>query len=208
LLARVQQAVGGADKLAGVHDFTETISLHMTSMPPAMQVKQMNLWVAPNHFRQESTLPFGKVIVYSDGKGGWISTPQGVQPLPTPQLNQIREELFRNYFTLLTSDRIEGRTVSSPENGVLEISDGQGNNVKIVIDEKTSLPAKEVYQEAQPGGPRASIEETFESFEDAGGIKAPKKITVNQNGAKFAEITVEEYKINSGLKPEDLSKKP
>jgi hypothetical protein len=57
-------------------------------------------------------------------------------------------------------------------------------------------------------GPPGPIEEIFEDFTEAGGLKAPKKITVNQNGKKFAELAIEEYKINSGVKPEDLSKKP
>jgi hypothetical protein len=52
------------------------------------------------------------------------------------------------------------------------------------------------------------LEEIFDDFQQAGGIKVPKKITVNQNGKKFAELTIEEYKFNSVLKPDDLSKKP
>jgi hypothetical protein len=207
LLTRVQQALGGAEKLGDIRDVTETVNLHMAAMPGGMKVKQVNSWVAPNHFRQENQLPFGKIIVYSDGKSGWMSTPQGVMALPGPQLGQVRGELFRNYFTLLLSDRIAGRTVSSPENGVLEISDAEGNQVKLYIDAITGLPNKEVYQEAQPAG-RMSIEAILEDFSDAGGIKAPKKITVNQNGSRFADITVDEYKINTGLKAEDISKKP
>src|SRR4029077_20032744 len=126
LLARVQQAVGGPDQLAAVQDVTETVNLSMSEMPAGMKVKQTNIWAAPDHFRQESQLPFGKVIVYSDGKSGWMSTPQGMRPMPGPQLKQVREELFRIYFSLLLSDRVPDRTVSSPEEGVVEISDTAG----------------------------------------------------------------------------------
>ena len=208
LLARVQQAAGGADQLAGVQNVTETVDLSMAAMPTGVKVRQTNLWVAPDQFRQESQLPFGKIVVYSDGKSGWMSTPQGVRPLPGAQLKQVREELFRNYFRLLLSDRIPDRTVSSPEEGVIEISDAAGDSVKLVIDEKTGLPAKEVYQSVQPMGGPGAMEEIFEEFGPAGGLKAPKKVTINQNGKKFAELTIEEYKINSGIKPEDLSKQP
>ncbi|MBZ5592972.1 MAG: insulinase family protein [Acidobacteriia bacterium] len=208
LLERVQQSVGGADKLAAIQDVTETVELSMSTMPAGMKVKQTNLWVAPDFFRQESQLPFGKVVVYSDGKSGWMSTPQGVRPLPGAQLKQVREELFRHYFRLLLSDREADRTVTSPEEGVIEISDQSGNSVKLFIDEKTGLPVKEVYSTEQPMGPPGPMEEIFDDFDQAGGIKAPKRITVNQNGKKFAELTVEEYKLNSGLKSEDLSKKP
>ncbi|HXA06921.1 MAG TPA: pitrilysin family protein [Bryobacteraceae bacterium] len=208
LLQQAQQAVGGAGKLAAIQDVTELVELSMASMPPNMKVKQTNLWIAPDSFRQEHQLPFGKVVVYSDGKSGWMSTPQGVRPLPGAQIKQVREELFRSYFRLLLSDRDADRTVSSPEDGVVEITDKEGNSVKLYIDGKTGLPAKEIYSAEQPTGPPGSMEEIFEDFQQAGGIKVPKKITVNQNGKKFGELTIEEYKFNSGLKVDDLSKKP
>jgi len=208
LLERVQLAIGGRDKLAGVQDIAETVDLIMASMPPGMKITQTNLWAAPDHFRQESQLPFGKVVVYSDGASGWMSTPQGVHPMPDAQLKQVREELFRNYFRLLLSDRMPGRIVSSPGAGVLDISDQAGERVKLFVDETTGLPVKEVYRAAQPAGPPGEMEEMFEDFVETGGIKAPHKIIVNQGGKKFAELTIVEYKLNSGIKVEDLSKKP
>ncbi len=205
LLERVQQAVGGADKLAAIQDVSETRELTMGS---GAKIQQLNLWAMPGQFRQESQLPFGKMIVYSDGKSGWMSTPQGLQPLPEPLLKQVREELFRDYFRLLLSDRMPERTVSSPREGMIEISDQDGNSIQLFMDEKTGLPAKEVYRSAGPTGPPADVEATFEDFEEAGGVKAPKKITINRGGAKFAEINITEYKLNSGIKTEELSKKP
>lgn len=208
LLERVQQAVGGADKLAGVQDVSKTVELSTSAMPPNVKIHQVDLWVAPNQFRQESQLPFGKITVYSDGKSGWMSTPQGQRPLPEAQLKQVREELFRNYFQLLLSDRDPDRTVSSPAEGVLEISNREGSSVKLFVNSQTGLPAKEVYQEAGPMGPPATMEEAFQAFEEAGGIQAPQTITVNRDGTKYAEISITEYKVNSGIKPEDVSKKP
>ena len=57
------------------------------------------------------------------------------------------------------------------------------------------------------GGPSA-VEETFSDWRDAGGLKAPFKTTIQQNGKKFADVTVQEFKLNTGLKAEELSKKP
>ncbi len=208
LLEHVQQAVGGADKLAAVKDVSETAELSTTQMPPNVKIHRIDLWVAPDRFRQESQLPFGKFVVYSDGRSGWMSTPQGQRPLPEAELKQVREEQFRNYFRLLLSDRDPSRTVSSPADGILEISDADGNSVRLIVDDKTGLPAKEVYREAGPMGPPADMEETFEEFVEAGDVQAPKRVTVNRNGAKYAEIDITEYKVNSGLRPDDINKKP
>ena len=98
--------------------------------------------------------------------------------------------------------------MNSPAEGVLEISDREGSSVKLVMDDKTGLPAKEVYREAGPVGAPASMEEVFEEFEDAGGIQAPKSITVNRDGKKYAGLTITQYKVNSGIKTEDINKKP
>ena len=59
------------------------------------------------------------------------------------------------------------------------------------------------------GGAPATVEEIYADFRDClDGVKVPFKITIMQNGQQFAEMTVHEFKINTGLKPEDLSKKP
>lgn len=208
LLERAQQAIGGADKLAAVQDVSETVEVSTVAMPPGTKIHQVNVWIAPDQFRQESQLPFGKIIVYSDGKSGWMSTPQGVRPMPEAQLKQVREQLFRNYFRLFLSDRDPGRTVSSPAAGVLEISDREGNFVTLLVDEKTGLPVKEDYREAGPMGPPASMEEAFVELGEAGGIRAPKTVTVNRDGTKYAEISITQCQVNSGIKPEEISKKP
>jgi len=98
--------------------------------------------------------------------------------------------------------------VNSPAEGVLEISDRDGVSVKLILDANTGLPAKEIYRESGGVGPPATMEETFDGFEDAGGIQAPKKITVNRDGKKYAELTITEYKVNSGVKAEAINKKP
>ncbi|MDQ6665495.1 MAG: insulinase family protein, partial [Acidobacteriota bacterium] len=208
LLQRVQQAVGGADKLAAVHDFEEKVAFQVDQSAGGMKVSQIIQWISPSSFRQESVLPFGKMSAYSDGTSGWIVTPQGGGPLPAAQLKQIQEELFRIYFPLLLSDRSPDRTVNLVGDGVVEISGKGGPSVRLFIDPKTNLPIKETYQSAQQQGPPTTIEETFSDFEAVQGIQTPRKLSIIQNGHKFADIAVQEFKVNTGLKPEDLSKKP
>ena len=73
-----------------------------------LKSSQVNYWLLPGTFRQENTLPFGKVVAYSDGKTGWLHSPQGNMPLGGPQLKQVQGEIFRNYIGLLQSDRRSG----------------------------------------------------------------------------------------------------
>jgi hypothetical protein len=57
-------------------------------------------------------------------------------------------------------------------------------------------------------GSSSTIDETYDAFEEVDGLKLPKHITIVQNGHKYADVVVESIKLNTGLKAEDLGKKP
>ncbi|MSV28641.1 MAG: insulinase family protein [Bryobacterales bacterium] len=208
LLHRVQEAVGGAEKLAAVKDYFQTCEFKMSTGAGGMTAKQTNRWAGPSYYRQESEMPIGKIAAYSDGTTGWLVTPQGKTGLPPALLKQIQGDLFRSFFQFLSSDRMPGRTVTSVAPGVIEISDGQSNSARLTIDEATGLPLKQTYTQLQPSGPPSTVEEVYGAWMAVSGIKVPSRITISQNGRKFADVTVTEHRINTGLSPKDLSKWP
>ena len=208
LLARAQQAVGGAEKLAAVKDMLEVAELHVDPSVGGVVMKRTDRWVAPSDFREDTQLPVGSVSVYGDGKSGWMSSPQARMPLPPAQLKPVQDKMLRLFFPMLLSDRLPGRTVSWIGEGALQISDGQGSTVRLFIDEKTGMPAKVQYSSPALNGPPSTIDETYDGFAEVDGIEVPNRITIIQNGHKYADVIVESVKLNTGLKPEDLSKKP
>jgi hypothetical protein len=52
------------------------------------------------------------------------------------------------------------------------------------------------------------VDEVFDGFEEVNGVKVPKQMTLMQNGNKYADVVVNSVQLNTGLKTEDLSKKP
>ena len=209
LLQKVQQAAGGADRLAAIKDIRYTADVSIQTPGGAvMKVKQTDSYVAPAVLRQDLELPFGKQSVYSNGSTGWIAGPQGLQALPPAVLKQVQGEIFRKLFRLALSDREEGRTVSYAGEGVLEIADKSGESARLQVDEKTGLPLKVMYQGAAMGGPPQPVEEVYSDWREVGGVRVPYKWTIVQGGKKFGDVTVQEYKINSGLTDQELSKKP
>jgi hypothetical protein len=117
-------------------------------------------------------------------------------------LRQAQGEIFRSYFQLLLSDRDANRTVNAAGADSIEISDKSGNAARLTIDPNSGLPVKLSY-----AGPQGNIEETWADLRDVSGIKAPFKISVQQNGRKFADVTVEDIKTNTGATEEQLSKR-
>jgi zinc protease len=207
LLARVQEAVGGAEKLAAVKDMLEVAELHVDPSFGGATMKRTDRWVAPAYFREDTELPFGIVSIYGDGKTGWMSSPQGQAPLPAAQLKPVQDKLVRLFFPMLLSDRLPGRKVTWIGDGTLEISDGHGSTVRLFVDQKTGMPAKVEYGSPSMNGPPSTIDETYDAFEEVNGVKIPKHTTILQNGRKYADVVVESIKLNSGLKSEDLGKK-
>ena len=206
LLAKAQQAVGGADKLAAVKDMTMTAEYQAEAAAGGMKAKQTVKWLAPANLRQEMQLPFGMVIATYDGKAGWVMQGTNRQPLAGPALKQMQGEILRFYPALLLSDKDPDRTVNAQGESAIEISDKAGNKVVLHLGEN-GLPEKLTYQMPPIQGPPQTVENSLGDMRDVNGIKMPFRIEISQGGKKAAVIAVEEYKLNQDLKLEDITKR-
>jgi len=206
ILLRAQQAVGGADRLAAVKDSVRIGQLNGAAT--AVQVKQTEQWISPSNWRRDQERPGARITVYWDGKAGWVAAPQVFSALDARQNREAQMQAFREYFPLLLSDRLEGRTVSALDETTVEISDKNGNLLQLVTDSETGLPAKVLYREVDAVGASNAVEEDFSDFRVVSGIKMPHKIGIFHNGQKFADVTVTETRLNSGLKVQDLGRRP
>jgi zinc protease len=214
VLERAQKAAGGADRLSSLKDLVWSGSAQISGPMGSMAVKRKLQVVFPSTLRQENELPFGKIAVYTDGKGGWMKAPQGQMPLPAPQLQQARGEMFRLTETLLLSDRVPGRTVAyvkrdkvgGRDADVIAISSEEGDQVQLYIDAASGEVLKKVYSGQAMTGPPAKVEEVYEDFREVNGIRVPFKTVTFQNDQKFAETRLTDLQYNSGLKAEDLAK--
>ena len=207
LLARVQQAVGGPDHLAAVKDSTVVSDFTLSSAAGGMKLTETDRWIAPDHFRQESQLPQGRITAFYDPGAAWIATPQGDGPLSGAQLKQVKGDLFRVYWPFLLSDRIADRTVNAVDDRTIEIGGPAAEVVRLVVDPQTGLPVQVQYETAPVSGPATSVREMWADFRDVAGVKVPFKITIFQGGQKFADVVVSEVKVNQGLKVADLQRR-
>jgi hypothetical protein len=208
LLQRAQRAMGGAEKLAAVKDAMHKMEIALEPAAGGFKVRQTSLFVAPDRIRQEQEMPFGKFIYYSDGKAGWQSTPQGMEPMPADVLHAAKGVIFRQTATLLLSDRDASRLVKAIGDNAVEISTTDGLSVRLEFDPATGLLARHLYTETSANGsPRERVEE-LSDWRDVGGVKMYFKGVLRENGAKMLELIVSEWKVNSGLTAEQLSGKP
>jgi len=208
LLQRAQRAMGGAEKLAAVKDAMHKMEIALEPAVGGFKMKQTSLFVAPDHIRHEQEDPSGKVIFYSDGKAGWMSTPQGVQPMPADVLRAAKGVIFRQTATLLLSDRDNSRLVKAIGADAVEISTTDGLSVRLEFDPATGLLARQLYTETSANGSPSERVEELSDWRDVGGVKMYFKGVLRENGAKMLELIVSEWKINSGLTAEQFNRKP
>ncbi len=200
--AKLIAAAGGAAKFAQINDWTQVVDSELPMGGNKMKIKQTNQWLKPSFFRQTNELPFGKTIVYFDGKGGFIKAPQGEQPLPPPFVAQVKAQLARGYFALMQgAESMPGRQVNFVQDGVLEVADTGAPVVRLSYDPATMMVTKLALTEN--GMP---MEVAVSDYKDVDGLKLPGKQVVVQAGQTVTQV-ITEWKINSGLKAEQLSAK-
>lgn len=210
-LRRAQEAMGGAAKLEAVKDQVTEVDAKFLMGAAMAPAKQKAFRIFPDTLRQEQQLPFGNITVFSDGKAGWLTGPQGSMPLSPPILQQVKGEMFRNLITLVLSDRMSGRTVAGLEDGSVEISDGAdggGNKAKLSFDPATGLPRKLTYSSMPMQGAPAEVVETYSAWRAVNEVMLPFEYTIDQGGTRFGEAKISSHRLNTGLKTEELSKKP
>jgi hypothetical protein len=114
--------------------------------------------------------------------------------------------MLRNLFHALLGDRRPDLAINAVSDTRFEISDQAGNSVRFELD-SSGLPLKRIFSSVGPAGP-VEMEETLSDWRDVDGVRLPHKSVLTQGGKPAAESTIQEWKLNGGLKPEELSQKP
>jgi outer membrane lipoprotein-sorting protein len=196
--------MGGAAALAAVKDITQIAQLSIDASAGGLKVNQDIMWLAPDLYREENTLPNGtKVMVFSNGKDGWAASPQGIQDIPDSELKQVGFELFRMWFLILSPDSTRKVSQTAPDR--IDVS-GDKNEMTLVIDPQTNMPLSETYSDVD--APVGTVVETFSDWQTTAGVKLPRRTVISQNGSHFADVTVSRVAINTGLTREQISRKP
>ncbi|HTX39814.1 MAG TPA: insulinase family protein [Bryobacteraceae bacterium] len=208
MLARLQQAIGGLDKLSAVKDSTLVAQYVIDSGSRVTPVKHTERWMAPMHYREDNELGGGVISSYFDGQYGWISVPGGTVPLSGLTLKQVQGNLFRQYQLLLQGGTLPGTSVNAVDDQTIEVSGPFGQWARVVVDPATGMPLKIRYEGVTRSGPPPLTEESWSDFKEVDGLKVPSKITIMEGGRKYADVTISDYRLNSGLKLADLEKRP
>jgi hypothetical protein len=214
LFHQMQKALGGADQLAAVRDFEErvhAITWNNEGMQNGEEHKRTR-WIRPNYLRLDQLGHDNNTYsLYFNGRSGWEILPdKSVLALVGDELKFAKGYLAGIHLKIWLADHNPRYLISSPGPNVVRIADKNDshNTQDFTLDPTSSLPVKQTHV-PRKGAPESVQEETrFEDWRLVQGIQFPHRISILRAGAKIAVITVDQIKLDGGLKPDDLAKKP
>jgi hypothetical protein len=209
----MQTALGGAEKIASVRDFEESVRADAwySDGRPLGEVRKRTRWITPNYLRLDQVGPGDTYVLYFDGTSGWEILPdKTVANLAGGELKFAQNYLRGLNLNFWLADRDPSRVITSSGPNVIVVSSkgDSSQRTEFTLDPVTFLPVKETdISLSNPDHPVPS-ESRLEQWQAIDGVKFPQRITKFQGGRKLAEITVEQIKLNSGIKAGDLAIKP
>jgi hypothetical protein len=223
LLHSMQEALGGAKRIAAVRDFEETIRAEArdSNGAPLGEVRKRTRWIrTPNVLRLDQIGPRGTYVLYFDGGSGsgWEILPdlQSADRFKTTgkpteladgELGFARGYLSGFELTMWLADQTPGYSVTSPRPNVLRIAhDGKASD--FTLDPVTWLPTKSAgVSLADPDHP-VPAEMHYERWREFSGVRFPTHRVNYHSGVNRGEVTTEIVQVNAGLKPKELATKP
>ena len=215
ILDEFVQAVGGAQKLAGLKSFIATgQSIGFSSLGGnadfrmyAQAPNKRGMWISyPEH-------PDRGISAWTyDGKTGWISSPRGFlgkYELTGSDLAGARLDAIVSFPSEIKNAFPNWRSTPEDEIGGHEVYVVQGSDKSGVIgtfyfDKKTHLLLRYVRRTPSPVG-RITIQQDFDDYREVDGIKFPFKYSFLWLDGRFT-ATIDHVKVNAPVEEAKVAK--
>jgi hypothetical protein len=154
--------------------------------------------------------PGDTYALYFDGISGWEILPGKRLADLAGELEFAKRYLYGFTINIWLADTDPDYEATSPAANVVRVSDRKiaNDQLDITLDPVSWLPVKQAsISLADPAHP-ATNENQFKEWMTVRGIKFPRRVWILHDGIRLADITTGQIKLNGGLRPADLAKKP
>lgn len=210
LIHKLQQAIGGAEKIAAIRDFDELSEADTVDPRGApIRVQKRVRWLKPNYLRIDQLGPFDTYVLYFDGDSGWEIPPDGKTTVLTGgELQFAKKYLEGLLINLWLADRLPGYAITSTASNVIRFSIHGDFTDELTLDPTTSLPVKHAYISLGNPDRPTPIEHQIYEWTTVEGVRFPAQLAIVQNGRKLGELKTQSIKINTGISSQDLASRP
>ena len=151
----------------------------------------------------------GKIVLINNGDQGWKIEYKNITDQTPEEIRNFRIKMKHSLGHILRLRRGEKdmkfRYLGKSRFHIINVEgvkliDAEGDEIKIYVNSRTSLPVKMEF-ESPPRGKRWASEDErlFHNYHVVGGVKIPFTIILNSNGYKFSEMQLTSAVINSNL---------
>lgn len=186
----MQTALGGAEKIASVRDFEESVraqAWHNDGRPMG-EVRKRTRWIRPNILRLDQVGGEDTYVLYFDGTSGWEILPdKTVANLAGGELKFAQSYLSGLNLNSWLADRDRSRVITSsgPNLIVISTKGDSSHRTEFTLDPVTFLPVKETDISLSDPSHPVSSESRLEQWQAIDGVKFPQRITKFQGGSKL-----------------------
>ena len=214
LFQKMQQALGGADRIAAITDYEEHVraeSWNGNTGRSMGEVRKRTRWVRPGYLRVDQAGPGSTYVLYFDGTAGWEILPgtDKAIALEGGELTFAREYVRGFMLNIWLADRSARYQITTASANVVRIADGDPTHqLDITLDAASFLPTR-LHQTSlsDPAHPVPS-DQVMTEWETVQGIRFAKRFTVLRSGVRVAEALDARHAINTGLKTAEMAAQP
>ena len=105
------------------------------------------------------------------------------------------------------ADQTRGFSVTSPGPNVVRI-DHDGKATDFTLDPVSSLPVKSAGVSLSDPGHPVATEMRYDGWKEVSGVRFSTHRVNYHSGVKRGEVTTDDIRVNSGLRPQELASKP
>jgi hypothetical protein len=209
LIEKAIKAAGGEEKLAGIKALRVKSKGNIEILGQSLPFTSEGVQQLSGQLKSTVNLDFMgqnlSVIQVFDGKKGWIKVMDNVMELDGDLLKEMKQQLHNarvNTLVPLLKDKAftlallgEIKVNDKPALGV-KVSAKDFRDMDLYFDKETGLMVKTVFQALDTTTMKeVSREMILSDFKETDGLKHATKILMNQDGKKFIEGEITEYKI-------------
>jgi hypothetical protein len=102
LFHKMQKALGGADKIAAIHEFEQQVRAQSWNGNTGRligDVIKRTRWIRPNYLRVDQVGPGSTYVLFFDGKSGWEILPGTEKVIDLAGGERIRQGLWQDVHT-------------------------------------------------------------------------------------------------------------
>ena len=213
LLARVIQAMGGADKLRSVRALRTKNTIDDKTSQGEFTIGMETISVFPDQSWTKLATPMGEMTIVATPKTAFMLAPQGTRDLPASQKEESIKEMRRD--CILVAQHADDPQYSFTASGTAKIGEvdaqildvnADGDEFRWFIDPQTGRVLRMSANVVDMEGPAEQVRD-FSEWKEFGGIPFGTKVKITRNGQDGGSMNVEEIEINPTVDPK-LFEKP